>query len=578
MLNEKINKIFRDKKQILFCFLSVFVFGFIAYAFAFFNPSTSIDANAFNMSWEREHQYAIGRIFQPLYRRIFGLFHAPFFNGLIWLTFLALSIYYLSEIFNLNKITIVFFSAILTISACFVKTTSLCPQWNGIYSLSLFLGVLSVYLTRKYKLGWIGLILLNTVVCGLYQSYVCVSVGLCIVCAIKDLLQGKTIKEVLVFLLKSAVCILIAFVIYMIAYELVLKLFDIEKAKGYNSTASVGKMGLKRIIVLCAKTYILFFRNLVLFSDYQEVGMFNGFVGVQEIFAGLLLIFAISISIYYFYKMLKDKAYSISKIFVMLFLIACLPFGFAFVCVLSNGNGLINMYIQNFLIYLIPIVLYKEYAKQTSCCQTYSLKTILIITSIISIFEVLLAGIVIIKFKNDDIVINFLCQSLVLFVFPIVLFVKYRKSLLNENKKTFTSKSILSVLIAFISIGLIFNSVIYANEQHSKHYLQSQKRLSVMTLLVDRIEIDDDYTDGDTIYVYGHFGVLCATNGASVNSYLSSVLGRGYSFVFVDEPLDIFTEIELNNEIVGDKMNSFPSNNCLKRVGDKLVLKLSEIE
>ena len=298
----KMKDFFSKKKTILFCFLSVFVFGFIGYAFAFFNPSTSVDANAFNMAWEREHQYSIGRIFQPLYRRLFGLFHAPFLNGLIWLIFLALSVYYLSKIFDLNKFSIMFFSAVLTLSACFIKTTNYYPQWNGIYSLSLFLGVLSVYLLKEYKFGWIGFVLLNLLVVGLYQSYVCVSVGLCLIYSIWGLLKKKPIKEVLMFLFKAALCIIVAFALYLITYELVLRLFGIEKHAGYNSTGSVVKLGIKRILVLIFKTYILFFRNLVLFSDYQEVGMFGGLVGVQEIFAGLLLVSAIVITIYYLFR------------------------------------------------------------------------------------------------------------------------------------------------------------------------------------------------------------------------------------------------------------------------------------
>lgn len=562
----------QTKKRLLFCFGVTFVIGLIGYAFAFFNPSTSVDSASLNMAWEREHQYVIGRIFQPIYRNVTSIFHSPFLSGVFWLVFLSLAIFYLAEIFSLRKLFIVFTSAILTLSACFIKTTGYYPQWNEIYSLCLLLAVLSVYLLKKYKYGIIGFGLLNVLVLGLYQSYVCVSIGLVAVLAVFDLIKGETLKKVIINTLIAAVVIVVSFIVYFVLYKIILKVLNLSANQAYNSTGGIFSISITRLPVLFVKSYVLFFRNLVLFSDYQEVGLFNGFIAPQEIFAVLLAVFSIGLSIYYFIKLIKIKNLSVGVVIVSVCITLLIPFAFACICVVSNGNGLMNMYLQNLLVYLLPMFLYTQYSATTEKTVKYSLKQILIVFVSLFVVELCFVGVWLFKFKDNQTIKSFVCQFLIAFIIPIYMLITSRK----QEDKTYVGKSFIKLLVVFLSCGLIFNSVVFANQTHIKVYQDSQRRLVNMTLVVEKIENCDDYEQGMEVVIYGDIGVVGGSWNGSVKNYLSAWLNKSYNLVEYNNDNQVLTEDEINNEIKGDKMACFPNKDCVKKIGDKLVLKLSE--
>ena len=97
-----------------------------------------------------------------------------------------------------------------------------------------------------------------------------------------------------------------------------------------------------------------------------------------------------------------------------------------------------------------------------------------------------------------------------------------------------------------------------------------------MTLVVEKIENCDDYEQGMEVVIYGEIGVVGGSWNGSVKNYLSAWLNKSYNLVEYNKDNLVLTEDEINNEIKGDKMACFPNKDCVKKIGDKLVLKLSE--
>ena len=149
----------------------------------------------------------------------------------------------------------------------------------------------------------------------------------------------------------------------------------------------------------------------------------------------------------------KLKKLSTGAVIVSVCIILLVPFAFACICVASNGNGLTNMYLQNLLVYLLPMCLYLEYSNCTNKTIRYSLKHILIIFAILFILELALVVVWVLKFKNDQVIKSFVCQFLISFIIPIYMLVKSRK----EEDREFVGKSFLKFFKC--SKGLLDSSV-----------------------------------------------------------------------------------------------------------------------
>ena len=573
-MKEKLKKLVSNEKtkKLLFISIVTFLFGFVAFGFSIFNPSTSVDSHAFHLSYDANHQYAIGRIFQPFYRNVISDIHLPLFAAIIWLVFLSLAIFVLCNIFDVeNKWFIVFLCGILTVSNCFVKTTNYFPQWNEVYSLCLLISSLSVYFLKKYKFGFIIYSLLNVLVMGLYQSYSCVSIGLVVLISILELVKDKekSLKDVFIEILKAALSIVVAAIIYFILYKTLLKVLNVEESDAYNSS-TIYLGSIKRTLILIGKTYILFFRNLVLFSDYQEVGVFKEFVGPQEIYAGILLLACIGFTVYYLIKLIKLNSLSKVKIIVICLLLMLIPFGFSCVCIITNGNGLLNIYIQNFLVYLLPMTLYKEVKilEPQQENRQYSLKGVVALLIGLCVIEVIIAILAFVVLQNH-IVKKFFFQSLFVLIIPIYLLKKVLR-----QKESAQMPTLKKMFLAFLSVLFIFNSIIYATRQGVEYYLISQRRLSALTTFVTVVESNNDFDKNtQSICVYGDCSDDLYIYGAEIiDSNLIQLLDKYYNYVqFVD--LDANEKLKIEEQ--AKNLPNFPSINCTIKVGDYLVVKFN---
>ena len=571
-MKEKVFKILQEKKMLLTVFITVFVFGFLAHSYGIFNPSFSVDSLVIDLDADMSWQYSIGRIIQPFYRRIFGVVAVPFLSQVLWMTFLALAIYYITKIFKINNyLLVVLLCGILTTCASTVYSTIYHFQWNEIFSLALFLSVLSVYLIRKYKYGYILGGGINFIVLGLYQSFICATIGLVIITAIIDVIQGKDIKKSIVYLLKIAISLICGAILYLLTVKVLEKTGVMTVTEGYNAVGAVKIQSPKRYIVLTIKAYYLFVRNIIFSSTYVDFSI--TLLGAQEIFSAILFLLVVITSIYYFVKIVKQKQIPMAKVAYSILLVACLPFGFALICLFSDGLGNLNVHYQGFLIYVLPIVLYQIYSEG---CETekesYSLKKIATIGGVFAVGVIGALAVAFLFFKRNLAIKNFACQSVIFLLIPIYLFAKFKKSKVEKTEKIKSGK-LLETLIVLVCSLVIFNNIIFANQQYTKSQIASQithNELSNIARLIDENEEFD--SQSQRVYFYGDLEESnYIFNKSYFDSYLTTFLNRNYDIPWALKAEDLFTEQEI--ELI-KAIPTYPSSDCMIIINDILVVKL----
>lgn len=403
-------------------------------------------------------------------------------------------------------------------------------------------------------------VVLNALAIAVYQSAICVSLGLLGILIISDLISGKNTKKFLFDILLQIVYLGLSLVLYYALYFITLKVFHVNKDGAYNSSDRIVFLGIKRYAKLVIKTYILFFRNLVLCSNYQVDGVFKQFSSSHEIYLLICLFIALYFTFAYLIRIFNLKKISVKRILLTLIVLALLPFAFACICVVSNGLGSPNLYLQDYLIIALPFVLVKTYKTQNDNAKFKRLDLTVSI-SIIALLSVIILGLYFVKLKNNQPIKTFIWQLILLAVIGTVYVVKGKENI---------QKTLKNLLFVFISVGVIFNGISYANAESSRSYLISQKRLALSGVMIQTIENVDGLGKSPNIYFYGDIEVFDEEIPTFYVNYLNVMFEKTYNCV---NELHVLTETQ-KAEI--ETLDIFPSKNCAKIIDGILFIKLSE--
>lgn len=161
-----------NKKLLINCLFFTFLFGLLAYAFIFFNPSFSHDSLAITQEFDDRWQISLGRFMQPIYRMIRGYVTAPWLLGFLSLIFIAFAVYFIIKIFEIqNKYSLIIICGLLATNTTLTFLYATFAPWGDVHALAFLLSVCSVYFWLKYKYGFLlGAILLG-ISLALYQNY-----------------------------------------------------------------------------------------------------------------------------------------------------------------------------------------------------------------------------------------------------------------------------------------------------------------------------------------------------------------------------------------------------------------------
>ena len=373
-MKDKISKIARsdnmnikDKKILISIVLTVFVVGFIAHGYQMFNFNLVHDSITESLYLPVEWKISLGRFLQPISWEIRGDVANPLLIGLLSFSYMSLSIYMISKIFNIrNVILVILLSIIFITHVSITLNLGLFINELDTFVLSIMFSICSVYYYDKYsKYNIVLSIVFIVLSLGLYQASFQVAIGVYMLYILNQLIINNTLNDIIKKIIYIILILIVSPILYYIMLTLVQNYFGIVSADSYNSVSNI--------------SYMIDFNNwpLAIFNTYKSVAKDLLFPQTQH--SLLVLIINLILFIYIILcsvKLLKNKS-NIAKILIILILLL-LPFGIGIMYFMSGMRHDL-MSFSSMLFYLLFIILYKNNTKKV----TWLNEKIIIITSII---------------------------------------------------------------------------------------------------------------------------------------------------------------------------------------------------
>ena len=351
------------KKSAMF----VALFSLLAHGYRFYNNSFSGDSLLTIYQNDSAWQIALGRIFQPIYLMVRGTICNPWLISFITIIFIAMSVFLMADLLQItDTCRIGLIAGLLVCNITWIASNATYLPWVDIYAVALFLSVLGVWLINANNRGLrlLGILAIAGVL-GLYQAYICVSIGLVMITLIMRLSttnEGKTRKsenaKVIEYVISFLVVFIMAAVLYFVMWKLFQKVFGIWTSDSYNGLAGLGDysgVSIGSLLVLTYKMVIDFFVNPVVFKALEFRGGNLSFVWIYVIRI-VNLFFLIGTALLLIKENLKNKTPLINRVVNALIFLA-FPIGINFVCLLSKGMVHQLMMIAFVLVYMPLIVL-----------------------------------------------------------------------------------------------------------------------------------------------------------------------------------------------------------------------------
>lgn len=341
----------RNRRLIILCLISTFVWGLFAHSSVFLQNLFTHDAlNEFNADiFGNDWKIQLGRIFVPAYHYIVrGSTVSPWLNGLLSLLYISFAVFLTVKIFDIHSpVLTILISGIYAVNRAYIATAASFTQDLDCNMFAFALTVLSVYLWNRSDKGYLLGIIPLCLAIGLYQGFISVAITLIILCLVMRLLNGERFGNAFRQGLKSVAMILAAGVLYFIALKLVCKVTGISIHSGsYNSLDTVLSMSVPEIIRTMIKGYIWTCRRILTTSSVFPKML------VVAVHAILILISAAIVLCRLF-----QKEIGIKERILTLVLIALLPLGMNIIYPLTGGMSHDVMEFSFWLCYLFVLLL-----------------------------------------------------------------------------------------------------------------------------------------------------------------------------------------------------------------------------
>lgn len=353
---EALNKFliwFDTNKKI--AFIVALVVGLIAHINMITGTIMSQDGLWNSMEYARpgDWEISLGRWGIEIVERITQFIAIPSINTILCILVMAVTAVFLVDLLNLkSKVSVIFTSLALVLTPTLVATL-LYIYTAFAYCFNLLISVLVIWFLYKFKHKKTGFVLASLCfmfALSIYQSYVGVSIGLCIMISIIDLLKNKDIKEVFLNIAKTIAVVLLGAILYYIATQIMLKLANIELST-YKSAQNISLVGifagLKNTIIQTYKDFLMFFfgNDIVYNTNYRREVIYGMFFAM---FGAGLLIALINLE----EENIKKK---VGKAALIVLFTALLPIGLNIIDIIVVGNAMYALTAVQ-MILMIPFI------------------------------------------------------------------------------------------------------------------------------------------------------------------------------------------------------------------------------
>ncbi|MCQ2519995.1 MAG: glucosyltransferase domain-containing protein [Lachnospiraceae bacterium] len=516
-----------SKKHFLISVISAAILYLIAHGYRFSNMMFSGDALFEICQDDYAWQIALGRWVHPFLIFLRGSLTNPWLICWMAIIWLSLSVYLITDYLNIRSaLGIIICSAVMTCNPIIISLNSAFLPWSDLFALSLFLSISAVYLIDK----WISdkkkiLLLFSAVVSitlslGIYQAYICVTVGLVIIKTIAALSKENNLGNVFLDVGIYAGSTAIGGVLYFLIWKIIQKALNIWTANTYNGMADIdGVMGtgLVNAVGSAYKNVFTFLVNPEVFYSltFRSVNLSIIWLNLFRL-CNALVVFGICMIII---NNIKKKEYL--KCFLQVMLLLLFPLGINIVCVVSQGMQHTLMTYGMLMIYIFTISVYFD-EDAFSAFDSKKIRNRKIAASAVCIIPILL-----------------LCWNNIVYANQV-----YLKKALQEEATT----ALLTRMLSDI--------------EDTENYIAGETPVAIVGDLRNckSIPVLDNF---ETIVPYG-MGNSLLTYGGTDSYYLKYLLNANIYKI----------EIPVNNEIKA--MPNYPDYGSIKIVDGTVIVKISD--
>lgn len=367
------NKIKAFFKSAMFPVTVTFILGLITHMYAMTHNFLTYDS-MWNI-YSDQNMITSGRQFLMFACGISSFYDLPWVNGILSLIYIGFSVALICRIFDIkDKLSIVMIAGLVvafpTVTATFCYSFTV----DG-YMLALLLAVLSFCLAYKYKWGFLPAILTLGISLGIYQAYMSVTIVLCVIGLVRDVLDGEKYKNMLVKGLKFLFMGLMSYVFYVITLKAMLALEGMSLS-GYQGSDKVMSVSLSSVPAGLKAA----FTSSRLFLMYSGVLAQNIFMKIALVLFVLLVIYILVRRVLKF----KGKEIILRSVCILI-LLAMLPFAISYVAIISPDTFyhiLLRMSVA--LLFVFPFIIYKEFKEKISYKILAGAASVMIISFIVS--------------------------------------------------------------------------------------------------------------------------------------------------------------------------------------------------
>ncbi|MBP3635633.1 MAG: glucosyltransferase domain-containing protein [Bacilli bacterium] len=336
LLEKFLNWFDKGKRKI---FLTIFIIGFTSNIIVITNDIVSTDTIALSEvyipgSWE----LFLGRWLLKYFGYLrFGLVSSAL-NSTLSLITISFTGVLLIDLFKIKHKLSIFLTCILLVVSPFFTSTLISVFCSFEYSLAFFFSVLCVYLLYKIKGSILKIILPSILLAcslGLYQAYLGVTCGLCILVPLVYLLiEEETPKYILKKLLQSLIMGVMGLIIYEVILQISLSIFDVSM----STYGGANEIGIKTILGIPSqlKTAYLSFYNY-----FMNDTIINNLIYRRHI-AHLVLFILTLLTILKLYFKNKNKKSLIFNLEFIMFIIL-IPIALGILTIIAKDRELYSL-------------------------------------------------------------------------------------------------------------------------------------------------------------------------------------------------------------------------------------------
>ncbi len=288
---------------------------------------------------------ALGRWFQEPLHDMFSPWSSPAVNGIMAIIFLSIAAAVIVTVFEIRTVTGAILIPLMMMTLPSTASNMYYMYLAPIFALAILMSAINVYLTLKYRFGWIPGAILQLLSMGCYQAYFGLSTSLLVLAIILLFVDGEPVADTVEKGVQSLLSLICSMGMYLISLS-----FVKEELSDYKGLSNIGGTSVTDILLAILRAY---HRVMQYFVTSPESFM-EGTANVFNIIL-VVLLFILTIVVMVRRKVFADKVRGILT--VILLLILPLALGLVYVMAPELSHASTVMIYSYVVVYFMLITL-----------------------------------------------------------------------------------------------------------------------------------------------------------------------------------------------------------------------------